>query len=86
VRVWLAEVSRYSSDNSFRLLIGNKSDRTDRRVTPADGTKLSEELKMPFIETSARTADNVEAAFVKMARELIRARWGAVNAEKIGSA
>jgi hypothetical protein len=37
VRVWLAEVSRFSTDNSFRLLIGNKSDRTDRRVTQADG-------------------------------------------------
>ena len=36
--------------------------------------KLAEELGMPFIETSARTADNVEAAFVKMARELIKAR------------
>lgn len=38
VRTWLAEVSRFSTENSFRLLIGNKSDRTDRRVSTVDGS------------------------------------------------
>jgi hypothetical protein len=30
---------------------------------------------MPFLQTSARTAENVEAAFIRMADELIRAKW-----------
>ena len=36
--------------------------------------KLATELGMPFLQTSARTAENVEAAFIRMADELIRAK------------
>jgi len=63
VREWLVEVDKYASPETCKLLIGNKSDRTDRVVTEAEGSALAKELQMPFIETSARTADNVEAAF-----------------------
>ena len=33
---------------------------------------------MPFLQTSARTAENVEAAFIRMAEELIRSKYVAV--------
>jgi small GTP-binding protein len=68
VREWLVEVDKYASPETCKLLIGNKSDRTDRVVTEAEGGALAKELQMPFIETSARTADNVEAAFTVSAR------------------
>lgn len=75
VREWLKEVERYAAPETCKLLIGNKSDRTDRAVSEPEGTALSKELGMPFLETSARTADNVEAAFVKMAEQLIQMRY-----------
>lgn len=56
------------------MLVGNKSDRSDRFVTEAEGRSLAEELHMPFLETSARTADNVDAAFLRMAEMLLSAR------------
>jgi Ras-related protein Rab-1A len=74
VREWLKEVERYAAPETCKLLIGNKSDRSDRSVTETEGTALSKELSMPFLETSARTSDNVEAAFVKMAEQLIQMR------------
>ena len=78
VREWLKEVDRYASPDTCKLLIGNKSDRTDRVVTEAEGAALAKELGMPFLETSARTAENVEAAFIRMAEQLIKLRcvWG----------
>lgn len=51
-----------------------QSDRADRKVTTAEGEKLAAELGMPFIETSAKTAQCVEDAFVQMARTLIQMR------------
>ena len=39
--------------------------------------RLAKELGMPFLQTSARTAENVEAAFIRMAEELIRSKYGA---------
>lgn len=74
VRDWLAEVNRYANEDTCKLLIGNKNDRTDKAVSTNEGERTAEELKMPFLEASARTAENVEAAFIKMAEELISMR------------
>jgi Ras-related protein Rab-1A len=74
VREWLKEVDRYASPDTCKLLIGNKSDRSDKVVSEAEGGSLSKELGMPFLETSARTAENVEAAFIRMAEQLIKMR------------
>jgi len=45
-----------------------------RAVTTEEGAALAEELGMPFLETSARTAENVDAAFFRMAELLLKAR------------
>ena len=74
VKEWLVEVDKYASADTCKLLIGNKSDRSDRQVSEQDGLSLARELGMPFLETSARTAENVEAAFVRMATQLITMR------------
>lgn len=74
MREWLLEVDKYAQADTCKLLIGNKSDRTDRVVTEAEGNALARELNMPFLETSARTAENVETAFIKMAEQLIKLR------------
>lgn len=81
MREWLLEVDKYASADTCKLLIGNKCDRSDRVVTEAEGSGLARELGMPFLETSARTAENVEAAFIKMAEQLIRNRAAAREEE-----
>jgi Ras-related protein Rab-1A len=72
VRDWLTEVNKYASEHTAKLLVGNKADRSDRVVQREDGESLARSLGMPFIETSARTGEAVEGAFLKMAEELIR--------------
>ena len=74
VRDWLLEVDKYAQADTAKLLIGNKSDRTDRVVSQEEGAALARELNMPFLETSARTADNVEAAFKEITEQLIKSR------------
>jgi hypothetical protein len=76
VRDWLKEVDRYASPETCKLLIGNKSDRTDKVVTESEGAALAADMKMPFLETSARTSDNVEKAFVKVRAALRAAAAG----------
>lgn len=81
VRGWLKEASQHAPPGFCKMLVGNKSDRTDRAVPEAEGRALAEELHMPFLETSARTADNVEAAFLKMSEQLVHARAAAEREE-----
>ena len=75
VNDWLKEVNRYAAEGTVKLLVGNKSDRTaDRVVTEEQASEFAQELGIPFIETSAKSAKNVEEAFLTMAGELIRQR------------
>mmetsp|Transcript_18378 Transcript_18378/g.43089 ORF Transcript_18378/g.43089 Transcript_18378/m.43089 type:complete len:206 (-) Transcript_18378:47-664(-) len=84
VKDWLAEVNRYASDDTCKLLIGNKNDRSDKSVTTEQGARLAEELEMPFLEASARTAENVEKAFTRMATQLIELRASQAHEDEDG--
>lgn len=71
VKTWITEIERYASNSVKKLLVGNKADLTSRRTvdkTSAEG--FAKLLEMPYIETSAKMSENVEAAFIAMAREI----------------
>jgi Ras-related protein Rab-1A len=71
VKMWLSEIDRYASDNVCKLLVGNKCDLVDRRHVEFEAAKaFADRLGIPFIETSAKTATNVEKAFMAMAAEI----------------
>jgi len=75
VNDWLKEVNRYASEGTCKLLVGNKSDRTaDRVVTSEQAKAFADELGIAFLETSAKSAKNVEEAFLTLAGELIKQR------------
>ncbi|KAI8866334.1 GTP-binding protein ypt1 [Ramicandelaber brevisporus] len=80
VRQWLQEIDRYASEGVNRLLVGNKCDLVDNKQVE---TKLAQEfadsLGIPFLETSAKDAVNVEQAFLVMAKQ-IKDRMGATAA------
>lgn len=81
VNDWLKEVNRYASEGTCKLLVGNKCDRTaDRAVTTEQAKEFADDLGVAFLETSAKTAKNVEEAFLTMAGELIKQREAKVAA------
>ena len=71
---WLTEVNRYANEGTCKLLVGNKSDMEDKVVTTETAKEYADGLGIPFLETSAKNATNVEEAFLTMAGELIRLR------------
>lgn len=53
----------------FQVLIGNKTDLTDNRVITTDeGIALGTKLGIPFIESSAKTGENVTKIFETLIR------------------
>lgn len=75
VNDWLNEVNRYASEGTCKLLVGNKSDIAENRAVSYETAKaFADSLSIPFLETSAKNAQNVEEAFLTMASELITIR------------
>lgn len=71
VKQWMTEIDSYAADNVQRLLIGNKCDlATKREVTEEEGKAFAGTLSIPFLETSAKSAINVEQAFFMMASNI----------------
>ncbi len=67
VQDWLQEARSFGHQNINFLLIGNKSDMSkDREVTIEEGKDLAFSEGFNFMETSARTAQNVEKAFYEL--------------------
>uniref|UniRef100_A0A0A9X3E1 Ras-related protein Rab-1A n=1 Tax=Lygus hesperus TaxID=30085 RepID=A0A0A9X3E1_LYGHE len=71
LKQWLEEIDRYACDSVNKLLVGNKSDLNTKKVVDYNTAKeYADHLKIPFIETSAKNALNVEQAFMTMAAEI----------------
>ncbi|KAJ7010341.1 hypothetical protein NC653_000932 [Populus alba x Populus x berolinensis] len=71
VKQWLNEIDRYASENVNKLLVGNKSDLTANKVVSYETAKaFADEIGIPFMETSAKNAINVEQAFMAMAADI----------------
>lgn len=71
VKQWLHEIERYANEDVNKLLVGNKSDLTAKRmVSTEQGKEFADSLGMAFLETSAKTAQNVQQAFLTMAIQI----------------
>jgi len=67
--LWLEDARQHSSQNMVVLLCGNKADLEHKRaVSQEEGKRFAEEHGLMFLETSAKTADNVDEAFFRSAR------------------
>jgi len=85
VKQWLHEIDRYASEGVNRLLVGNKADLTTKRQVEASTAKeFADSLSVPFLETSAKSATNVEQAFITMASE-IKNRMASAPTNKPGN-
>ncbi|OJT08957.1 GTP-binding protein ypt1 [Trametes pubescens] len=79
VKQWLQEIDRYASEGVNKLLVGNKSDLTSKKVVEYSVAKeFADQLGIPFLETSAKNATNVEQAFLTMAKQ-IKDRMGSTT-------
>ena len=71
IKQWLLEVDKLACENVNKLLVGNKCDLTHKKVVDYSSAKeYADQLGIPFLETSAKNATNVEKAFVTMAAKI----------------
>lgn len=70
---WIKEVELYGATNVVLVLIGNKCDlEQERQVLFEEACSLAKEKDiLAALETSAKESQNVEEAFIMMAKELL---------------
>ena len=66
----MKQIKTHASENVIKVLIGNKSDCTDREISFEEGKKLAETYGIEFFETSAKEDRNIKEAFYYLAREI----------------
>ncbi|CCD23439.1 Rab family GTPase VPS21 NDAI_0B04050 [Naumovozyma dairenensis CBS 421] len=74
-RHWVKELHEQASKDIIIALVGNKIDilennENERKVAREEGEKLAEEEGLLFFETSAKTATNINEAFVAIGEKI----------------
>eukprot|EP01126_Amoeba_proteus_P007399 TRINITY_DN12665_c0_g1_i1.p1 TRINITY_DN12665_c0_g1~~TRINITY_DN12665_c0_g1_i1.p1 ORF type:complete len:244 (-),score=46.26 TRINITY_DN12665_c0_g1_i1:78-743(-) len=68
---WLSEASKHGNEGMVIVLIGNKTDLESRRaVSTAEIEDFARRNNLLCLETSAKTATNVEEAFLTCAKQI----------------
>ncbi|KAJ7597696.1 ras protein [Mycena floridula] len=75
LEVFRQSMRRVKRGDPIFMLVGNKCDKTyEREVSREEGAALARQFGCEFIETSAKTAQNVERLFMNLVRALRQTR------------
>jgi len=72
IRNWVKQIEQNAQNNVCKVLVGNKCDREDRKVTFEEGSKLASEFNMKYFETSAKTNQNVNETFTFLTIDILK--------------
>lgn len=73
VMTWIADYQEHNPLESQQmiLLVANKTDLEDRKVTEEEGLALSRQLKCPYLEASAKANLGIDELFESMAKQAV---------------
>ncbi len=84
VMEWYQDFKKYAPVDIIIILVGNKTDlEAARQVSTQEGKKLADDLGLHFIETSAKSGENVDESFEIIALQIIKRFVEAVEVYKL---
>jgi len=84
---WLQDARALASPNIIILLVGNKKDlEAEREVTFLQASQFAQENDLMYLETSAKSGENVEESFLKCCKTILaKIQTGELDPDRIGS-
>ncbi|KAJ3446164.1 ras and ef-hand domain-containing protein [Anaeramoeba flamelloides] len=71
IHSWTEDINKCSDNNISTILVGNKIDLEDRVVSKEEGQEVATQYGMTYIETSAKTGEGVEQAFLTLTKLIL---------------
>ena len=71
-QIWLKEIKNNCNDNTCIILVGNKIDLIDRKVSKEDANNFATENNLLYVETSAKDGMYIDLPFENLAMEIIK--------------
>lgn len=68
---WFEEVKK-NRGNIPLILVGNKVDLPDRKVSSQQGEQMARRLGVKYLETSAKTGESIERVFVELSNLMVK--------------
>ena len=73
INQWIEQLNNYTSTYEISIvLIGNKKDLPDREISFEEGKKRAKELNVEYFETSAKTGENINEAFMNLSQLILK--------------
>ncbi|KAJ3451206.1 rab2a member ras oncogene family [Anaeramoeba flamelloides] len=83
LETWLDEARNIIDPNSLIVVIGNKADIENREISREEGEQFAKENELLYMETSAKSGEKVDDAFLSAANEVYkRVKNGALIIKK----
>lgn len=71
IRNWIRNIEENAAADVEKMILGNKCDLEEsREVSRERGQLLADEHQVRFMETSAKSGQNVEQAFIQLAKDI----------------
>lgn len=71
VQNWFQEIKKNAGETVVKILVGNKVDlQESRAVQKSEGEALARSLGVLYVETSAKTGENVDSVFMNLSKQI----------------
>lgn len=74
IEYWMENIKKHASSDVSVVLLANKTDLPNKKVTPEQGKHIADKYNINFFETSAKTGTNVVKAFEALSEQIVT-KW-----------
>lgn len=73
LNMWINDLNSLCAPNAYIILVGNKKDlEDDRQIAETEAQEFAKRYNLQYLETSAKTGDNVQDTFVRLGQGILR--------------